>query len=182
MKNSFIILVSIIMIALSVFLLVGCDKENTATTDSKDSSDTSNTDVTTQHKHTYEGNWVANADGHYKVSTCHPDVIELSDHRDSVDMDGKCDVCHFLMKEEDIFTVTVLDSDRNPISGVTLKIYTSTGDKILTTDENGNASRGFIYHDTVRVIIQAAPEGYESYVDEFYEFERNNLEIIFAKN
>ena len=173
------ILISVILALLllcSIFL-TGCDNDFDPTESSTDTNDAEE-----PHKHIYEGSWIAEEAGHYKVSTCHPDVKELAQHRDSVDIDGKCDVCHYTLKTEDVFTVTIKDKLGNFISGVSLKIYTSTGERELVTDENGTASCGFVYYDSVRLIIKGAPSGFEGYVDQLYDFDTQNLDIVFENN
>ena len=142
-----------------------------------DTEDTDNSTETTEHKHIYTGSWIATADGHYRVSTCHPDLIEPAKHMDTVDIDGSCDVCHYVLQTPTTFSVSVKDGEGNPLSGVTVRIYNTSSDATVTTDENGAASCQFIYFDTVRAIIKGVPEGYESYTDALYTFEGESLEI-----
>ena len=142
-----------------------------------DAEDTDNSTETTEHKHVYTGSWIGTAEGHYRVSTCHPDLIEPAKHMDSVDIDGSCDVCHYVLKAPTTFSVSVKDGVGNPIPGVKVLVYNTSSDAIVTTDENGLASCQFIYFDTVRAIIKGVPEGYESYMDALYTFDGENLEI-----
>lgn len=131
----------------------------------------------TEHQHTYANEWTSTKEGHYKACTCHPEIVDITSHRDSVNRDGSCDVCHYIVKEPTTFTVTVKDSNGAALQGITVKIFTNSYDKTVTTDKNGTATCEFVYYDDVKAIIQNAPEEYEHLIDQLYTFEDNSLVI-----
>ena len=173
MKKLLAIALSLLMLLASVYLLVSCGDNE----DNKDNTGDDPNGEQTTHTHTYAKDWTGTKAGHYKACICHPEVIELASHTDTVNSDGVCDVCLLTIKENTTFKVTVKDDKGNPVPGVVLKIFTSFADQIVTTDENGVAEHSFIYYDSVKAIIQSVPQGYENLVDEIYEFEGTELNI-----
>ena len=169
--KKFLSLILIILTVLSTSaLLFSCSDEEaddtTTTTTPKD-----------EHTHQYSTEWESTEEGHYKPCTCHPDVKNMVAHMDSVYLDGLCDVCFYVISEPQTFTVTVVTADGAPIAGVKIKIYDSAYSEIVTTDENGTASTTVVYPNGLRAIVQSAPEGYDSIVDQLYYFSANELVI-----
>lgn len=175
-----------ILLSLMIFstMLYSCGDSDT--TPSQSSTTVSSTQDGTSsskndHTHTFETAWTQAEGGHYRVCTCHPDEKVLSPHADSVDRDGKCDVCQFTMKEATGFTFVLKDNEGNPVSGAQVKIYTSSGDSTLITDEFGTVSHNFIYYDSVKAMVLSVPEGYEDISSQIFRFDTTTLEAVTNK-
>ena len=97
---------------------------------------------------------------------------------DTADKDGLCDVCWCVVKAPTKFTLTVVDSEGNPIPGVQVKLYTGSADKTNETDENGAVSAEFVYYTYVRALVLNAPSGYESFVGSLYTFDGEEMTIV----
>ena len=166
---SFILIIFVVMSTSAMLFSCSEEEETDGTTDTTATKD--------EHTHQYATEWESTANGHYKPCTCHPDVKNIVAHMDLVDLDGLCDVCFYVISEPKTFTVTVVTADGAPIKGVKIKIYDSAYSKVVTTDENGQASADVVYPNGLRAIVQSAPDGYESIVDRLYSFSTNELVI-----
>jgi hypothetical protein len=76
----------------------------------------------------------------------------------------------------------VKDTNGTPIKGVKIKIYDSAFTKIVTTNENGQASVSTVYADSLKALVQSAPDGYKDIVDEIYTFTATELVITTQQN
>ena len=179
MKKLFTFLLTAILILSLSVLLFSCTEEET--------EGTTGTTASTEpeeppHTHEFASEWTADQNGHYHACTCHPDVKNIVSHTDSVDRDGVCDVCFYVIEEPTTFTVTVVSADGTPIKGVKIKIYDSAFTKIVTTNENGQASVSTVYADSLKALVQSAPDGYKDIVDEIYTFTATELVITTQQN
>ena len=174
MKKLFTFILTIVVILSMSTLLFSCSEEEA---DGTSTTTTTTESTTPAHTHEYASEWTADQNGHYHACTCHPDVKNFVAHIDNVDRDGACDVCFYVIEEPQTYTVTFVNSDGAPIKGVKVKIYDSAFSKVLTTDENGQASVSMVYASGLRALVQSAPDGYESIVDQLYSFSTNELVI-----
>ena len=182
MKRIFSMLLVIAVILSCTLVLLSCaDDQDTTTSSTNSTPSSTEQSKVPQHSHTYEGDWIVEEEGHYRVATCHPDAKDLNDHKDSVNRDGKCDVCFYVMKEPTTFTFTLKDNTGAPIQGATVKLYSNAEDNTVVTDENGNASHQFLYFSDVKVIVISTPEGYVSINDEIYVFSGTSIEVTTDK-
>ena len=188
------ILISLLAIVMS-FALFSCSDDNegggnglgnnSSANSSSSSSDFSGVNSTlnsTPHEHTFsKDGWVAEEKGHYRACVCHPEIKNYADHTDTVDKDGLCDVCQFLMESEKVITVTVKDADGKPVVGAIIKIYTQTVEHYETTDENGSCSGTFIYTNNLRAMIDSLPDGYIRPEKTIFSIDKDNLTITVEK-
>lgn len=188
------ILISLFAIIMS-FTLFSCSDEeegcesgsgnNSSVNSSSAASDSSTDNSTldsTPHEHTFsKDGWVMEERGHYRACVCHPEIKNYADHTDTVDKDGLCDVCQFLMESEKVITVTVKDADGKPVVGAIIKIYTQSVEHYETTDENGTCSGTFIYTNNLRAMIDSLPEGYIRPEKAIFSIESDNLTITVEK-
>lgn len=192
MKKLFLSLLIITVLSTMLFACGG--KGNTAPSSSSVTSPSSSSQQSTPvslpqstedekpvHKHTYEpGYWQSTNEGHYRVYTCHPEVIDMADHMDYVDRDGRCDVCMFVMEDVKTCTVTVVDENNSPVPNVKLKLYTMGEEKFVFTNEEGTATCEFIYTDGLKAMLVSLPDGYNSKKD-IFSFDGTNLTITVNK-
>ena len=140
MKRLITVLLILLLVAFTAMLYSCGNDSTTSSTAPSTTASSKNPTAQDNHQHIFESTWTQTADGHYRACTCHPDEKVLSPHADSVDRDGKCDVCQHTVKEPTTFTLVLKDQDGNPITGAQVKIYTSSSDNTLTTDENGKVT------------------------------------------
>ena len=184
MKRIITLFLSLTLLALSATMLYGCgDSETPPTPSSSTVSSTQGGTNNTQsnHTHTFETTWTQAENGHYRACTCHPEEKELAPHADSVDRDGKCDVCQFTMKAPTTFTFILKDENGQPVVGAEIRIYTNSSDKILKTDESGTVTHELIYFDSVKAIVCSVPEGYADISSQIFRFDGTTLEATAAK-
>lgn len=96
MKKSFLILLSVLLIAMLAF--AGCNNnedENNSEANSTGNTE-GQTEGTTEHTHTFAEEWSSDAENHWHASTCdHKDEkSDVAAHVDE-DGDGMCDVCKY---------------------------------------------------------------------------------------
>lgn len=96
MKKSFLILLSVLLIAMLAF--AGCknnDDENNSEAKTEGKTE-AQTEGTTEHTHTFAEEWSSDAENHWHASTCdHKDEkSDVAAHVDE-DGDGMCDVCKY---------------------------------------------------------------------------------------
>ncbi len=184
MKRIITLFLSLTLLALSATMLYGCgDSKTPPTSSSSTVSSTQGGTNNTQsnHTHTFETTWTQAENGHYRACTCHPEEKELAPHADSVDRDGKCDVCQFTMKAPTTFTFILKDENGQPVVGAEIRIYTNSSDKILKTDESGTVTHELIYFDSVKAIVCSVPEGYADISSQIFRFDGTTLEATAAK-
>lgn len=170
MKKFFCII--LLVFILSSSSLISCEDKKEGT------SSSSSTEETSVHTHTFGTVWISTENGHYKECSCHPEIIEIFEHRDSVDMDGKCDVCQYAMKKSTKYTFIVKDQNGNFVPNVEVKLFSDSFEKTGFTDKNGSFFYDVIYSGKVKALIKSVPEGYEDFTDEFYIFDSTVLEIV----
>ena len=155
MKKTIFLPLSIIMVVLLSLMLFACGDDESPVQGSESSSTTES-----EHFHSYDMSvWKTSKDGHYNPCTCHPSEIELKPHVDNLDWNGVCDVCQYVLKTPDLYTLTLIDNEGNPIEGAVF-IFKSNDNVTVTTDKNGKASVSFTDVSGVNAVLESLPEGY----------------------
>ena len=184
MKRIITLFLSLTLLALSATMLYGCgDSETPPSSNPSTVSSTQGgeNNIPNEHEHTFAAEWTQAENGHYRECTCHPEYKSIAPHSDSVDRDGKCDVCQFTMKAPTTFTFILKDESGQPVVGAEIRIYTSSSDKILKTDESGTVTHELIYFDSVKAIVCSVPEGYTDISSQIFRFDGTTLEATAAK-
>lgn len=185
MKRIITLFLSLTLLALSATMLYGCgDRETPPSSNPSTVSSTQGgeNNIPNEHEHIFAAEWTQAENGHYRECTCHPEYKSIAPHSDSVDRDGKCDVCQFVIKEATLFALTLKDNEGNPVVGAKVRLFTSSEDKILVTNSEGVVSYGFIYYDTVKAIVTESPKGYEDISSVIHRFDDVSLEITVSKS
>ena len=180
MKKVITLFLVLSLLLVSVVALYSCgDSENPSTPSSSSVSSTQGSQ--NNHAHIFASTWTQAESGHYRECTCHPEHKDIAPHSDSVDRDGKCDVCQYIIKEATVFTLTLTDEDGNPVKGAEVRMFTSSEDKVFVTDEAGVVSYGFIYYDAVKAIVTSVPEGYTDISRDIHRFDGTSCRVTVNK-
>ena len=146
---------------LSLILAIGCALLFSCG-DSDPSQGAGNSTGGSVHYHSFDRTtWVTSAEGHYNPCTCHPDAYVMKEHVDNLDWNGICDVCQYVLRTADKYTLTVVDNEGNPVEGAVF-VLRSNNDVTVTTDANGMASVEFTDVSGVNAVLESLPEGYEA--------------------
>ena len=150
-KLTFLSLIIIMLCA----LLFGCG-------DAEPGQSSSSSTLGSTHYHTFDKTtWVKTEEGHYNPCTCHPEAYVMKDHIDNLDWNGICDVCQYVLRKADTYSLTVIDQDGNPVEGAVF-VFRSNYDVTVTTDTNGKACVGFTSVSGVNAVLESLPDGYEA--------------------
>ena len=179
MKKILSLILSIVLLFSFGAILTGCNDDSECS--STHSSTPSSVPSYGNHTHTFEDKWSHNENGHYKACICHPEVIILSDHLDSTDRDGICNLCNYVIMPETAFTVTVKDNQGNKVEGVEIKIFSSSFEHTAKTDSDGVVSYTAVYYDNVKALVISVPEGYVDNSSPIHQFIGSDLEIVIDK-
>ena len=133
------------------------------------------------HEHTYGKGWEKETSGHYRPCICHPEYKNISEHIDTVDKNGFCDVCQYEMVKEKTVTVVVTDTDGYAVQDAEIKIYTQTVEHIVKTDVNGSCTGSFVYTNGLKAMIISLPEEYKMPEKSIFSIYESFLTITIEK-
>lgn len=163
MKKIAIASLIIALTALLSLALFSCGEEEPSVGGAQISTSVSGEDSSGlggEHYHIYDmQTWVTTANGHYNPCTCHPNAITVKAHVDNLDWNGICDVCQYVLKKSDVYTLTLVDEEGLPVEGAVV-ILRSNSDVTLTTDAKGQVSAEFTDVGGVNAVIDSLPSGY----------------------
>ena len=85
----------------------------------------------------------------------------MKEHVDNLDWNGVCDVCQYVLRTADKYTLKVIDNEGNPVEGAVF-VMRSNYDVTVTTDAKGIASAEFTDVSWVNAVLESLPKGYEA--------------------
>ena len=182
MKKIFYLLSLTLLVLAICITLFGCGNDETTESSQSNTSTSSSQDSTSSiHEHTYGKGWEKEDLGHYRPCICHPEHKNMSDHIDTVDKNGFCDVCQYEMVKETTITVFVTDDVEQAVQGAEIKIYTQTVEHIETTDQFGSCSGSFVYTNGLKAMIISLPDGYKLPEKTIFSIYEESFTIVVGK-